>query len=74
VGIFGSVFLVDPLVRSFDLQCRSECIWRQPKIYVLRRRSRRRRKTKRKNTKRRTRNGINSIKRGGRGKWSGEWR
>jgi hypothetical protein len=58
VGIFGSVFLVDPLVRSFDLQCRS----------------RRRRKTKRKNTKRRTRNGINSIKRGGRGKWSGEWR
>jgi hypothetical protein len=70
VGIFGSVFLVDPFVRSFDPQCRSECIWRQPKIDVLRRRRRRRRrrKTKRKKTKRRTRNGIISIKRGGRGK------
>jgi hypothetical protein len=65
VGIFGSVFLVDPFVRSFDTQCGSECIWRQPKIYVLRRR-RRRRKRKRKKT--RTRNGIISIKRGGRGK------
>jgi hypothetical protein len=65
VGIFGSVFLVDPFGRSFDPQCGSECIWRQPKIYVLRRR---RRKTKWKKRKRRTRNGIISIKRGGRGK------
>jgi hypothetical protein len=68
VGIFGSVFLVDPFVRSFDPQRRSECIWRQPKIYVLRRRRRRRRKRKRKKRKRRTRNGIISIKRGGGGK------
>jgi len=34
---------VDPFVRSFDPQCRSECIWRQPKIYVLRTRRTRRR-------------------------------
>jgi hypothetical protein len=67
VGIFGSVFLVDPFITSFDPQCRSECIWRQLKIYALKRRRRRRRR-KRKKTKRRTRNGIISIKRGGRGK------